>query len=109
MSDTEQARVWLRENGYADIADLIDEIISEWEKTGNRTRRNWWDILSGDKHGRPRFVAGRRFPVLRAAQIRQGKPISKNAISRSGEEEKQKTWQPARWSNYTPKKSKEKE
>ena len=36
------ARKWLRDNNYNDIADMIDELIDEWNKTGKGTRRNWW-------------------------------------------------------------------
>ena len=80
------ARVWLRENGYCDVADLIDEIMSEWAAVGNKTRRNWWDKLAGGINGKPKLVASREMPVLRAAQIRQGKPVSKNAICRNPDE-----------------------
>lgn len=79
-------RHWLRLHGYDDIADLIDEIIAEWRGAGRATRRNWWDILSGDKEGQPREVGGRKFPVLASAQRRQGKAVTKNAIQRSRNE-----------------------
>lgn len=81
------ARQWLRTNGYDDIADLIDEVINEWRLAGNGTRRNWWDVLAGRKDGKPCVIAGREFPVLRVAQIRQGKPVTENAIIRNPEEE----------------------
>lgn len=76
-------RDWLRQNGYQDVADLIDEVRAEIETTGNRTRRNWWDTLAGGKDGIPFTVNGHEFPVLRVAQIRQGKPITENAICRN--------------------------
>ena len=79
---SEDARVWLRENGYGDVADEIDAIMDEWKSAGNRTRRNWWDILAGGVGGKPRTVAGRTFPVLRVAQVRQGVTVTKNAIQR---------------------------
>ena len=81
------ARQWLRANGYDDVADMIDEVMSEWRAAGKRTRRNWWDILAGCKDGKPSTREGRTFPVLRAAQLRQGKPVTENAICRSPEEE----------------------
>jgi len=109
MSDKEEARVWLRKNGYDKIADLIDEIMSEWKEAGKSTRRNWWDILAGDKNGKPKNVAGREFPVLKVAQSRQGKPVSKSAISRSRKEEKQSVWKLARWEGHIPNHEKEKE
>ena len=81
------ARQWLRANGYDDVADMIDEVMSEWRAAGKKTRRNWWDVLAGGKNGRPTQREGRTFPVLRAAQLRQGKPVTKNAICRNPEEE----------------------
>lgn len=81
------ARQWLRANGYDDIANQIDEVINEWRASGNGTRRNWWDILAGGKEGRPYVIAGREFPVLRAAQIRQGKRVTANAICRNSDED----------------------
>lgn len=42
-------RVWLRENGYPEVADMINEIQAEWKISGKHTRRNWWDVLSGGK------------------------------------------------------------
>lgn len=97
MPENKTARVWLRENGYDDIADMIDEILEEWASKENRTRRNWWDILAGDKFGNPRIVAGRTFPVLKAAQLRQGKKTTTTSIQRNQKEEKQKVWKNARW------------
>jgi len=73
------AREWLRANGHDDVADLIDEIMRGWAEKGNRTRRNWWDLLAGDSKGRPRFAAGVELPVLAAAQKRMGRPVTKNA------------------------------
>jgi DNA adenine methylase len=78
---------WLIENNYKDVADLIDEVVEEWSEEGKHTRRNWWEILAGNVEGKPRKVAGREFPVLRAAQRRQGVPITPNAICRSPKEE----------------------
>lgn len=80
------ARSWLVENGYDDIALIIDEIMEEWKKNGNGTRRNWWDKLCGSKDGKPLIVSGREIPILRAAQIRKGYPITKNAICRNENE-----------------------
>ncbi|MGH9460522.1 MAG: hypothetical protein ACRD1X_04860 [Vicinamibacteria bacterium] len=79
-------RSWLRDNGYGDIVELIDEIQAEWRVHRKKTRRNWWEVLAGDKAGRPRVIEGRRFPVLRAAQIHQGMAVTKNAIQRNVEE-----------------------
>lgn len=79
-------RHWLRANGYDDVADMIDAVMGEWQKAGKTTRRNWWDVLAGDADGRPCKVAGREFPVLAAAQRRQKRPVTKNAIQRSRNE-----------------------
>lgn len=81
-----RAREWLLENGYQDIAERIDEVIDKWKAEGKQTRRNWWEVLAGDKHGNPRIVEGRSFPVLRAAQIRQGVRVSKGALCRNPRE-----------------------
>jgi hypothetical protein len=76
---------WLRESGYSDVAEKIAKIADEWKKNGVKTRRNWWDVLAGDKKGQPREVAGETFPVIAAIRQRQGlKPIS-IAVTKSGE------------------------
>lgn len=92
------ARQWLRENGYDDIADMIDEVMNEWRTEGKKTRRNWWDILAGRKNGEPCIRGGRTFPVLRAAQLRQGKPVTENAICRNPDEEIPPVVISGRWS-----------
>lgn len=79
-SSRKATRAWLIENGYPQIAEMIDEIQAEWKENGKHTRRNWWEVLAGGKNGAPRTIYGRQFPVLQAAQIRQGKPITKNAL-----------------------------
>jgi len=91
------AREWLIQNNYRDIADLIEEVVAEWKAQDKRTRRNWWEILAGDAHGNPRTVAGKTFPVLRAAQIRQGVPVSSAAICRNPKEEIPPIRVTARW------------
>jgi len=85
MSHETDARVWLRANGWQDVADMIDLVMEGWSARGKKTRRNWWEVLAGGAHGEPRTQGGILFPVLRAAQRRQGKPVTKNAISRPGE------------------------
>jgi len=74
MTTEKDARVWLKANGYAKIANKIDAIMAEWRKRGVKTRRNWWDILAGDREGRPRNVGSVAFPVLAAARRRKGWP-----------------------------------
>ncbi len=85
MAEQDLARLWLRENGYGDIADLIESFIAEWKATGKHTRRNWWEILAGDSQGNPRTINGKHFPVLKTVQIRQGLPVTPNAIWRREE------------------------
>jgi hypothetical protein len=79
-------RQWLLENNYEDVASKIDEVIKKWQIQGKRTRRNWWDVLAGDRKGKPKMIEGVEFPVLRAAQIRQGRQISMNAMCRNEHE-----------------------
>jgi hypothetical protein len=83
MSDRITARQWLRDNNYEKVADLIDQLMEEWAKTGKGTRKNWWKILAGDADGNPCVVSGRKFPVLRAAQIRQGVLVTPNSVFHS--------------------------
>lgn len=77
---------WLQAHGYADVAATIGAIKSEWKAAGKSTRRNWWAVLAGSRTGRPRRVAGREFPILRAAQERQGLPVTANAETRNAVE-----------------------
>lgn len=79
-------REWLRENAYDDVVALIDEAMARMAKRGSKQRRNWWDILSGGPGGKPWVREGIEFPVLRVAQIRQGKPVTPNAIQRTQRE-----------------------
>lgn len=55
--------------------------MESWVKLGIRTRRNWWDVLAGSPRGRERRVAGKVFPVLAAAQLRQRRRVTKNALT----------------------------
>jgi hypothetical protein len=91
------ARDWLRQNGYEDIAELIDEVVSELQERGSKERRNWWDVLSGRQDGKPNKVAGREFPVLAVAQTRQGKLVTENAIKRSDDEKPPPARKTGRW------------
>jgi DNA adenine methylase len=76
-------RRWLLQNQYPEVAALIDQVTAEWAARGKRTRRNWWEVLAGDARGGPRTVGGREFPVLRAAQLRQGVPVTADALCRT--------------------------
>ncbi|MGH7779973.1 MAG: hypothetical protein ACREQR_09110 [Candidatus Binataceae bacterium] len=64
----------------------VSEAFRPFARWESFTRRNWWDILAGGKLGKPSTVGGRLFPVLKAAQIRQGMPITPNAVSRADED-----------------------
>jgi hypothetical protein len=75
-------REWLRVNGYEDVVELIDQATARMADRGSKQRRNWWDILSGAEDGKPCVREGIEFPVLRVAQVRQGKPVTPNAIAR---------------------------
>ena len=88
---------WLSENDYQDVAALIDEVETAWKSQGKRTRRNWWEILAGTKDGKPRVVAGRTFPILRAAQLRQGLKETPNALCRNRKEPIPPLLVPGRW------------
>jgi hypothetical protein len=90
-------RDWLLANHYKDVALLIDNAIAKMEARGSKQRRNWWDILSGAVDGKPCVREGIEFPVLRTAQIRQGKPITKNAIALDDHEEPPEIVTTGRW------------
>lgn len=90
-------RDWLKNNGYEDVVRLIDDAIAKMASRGSKQRRNWWDILSGAADGKPCVREGIEFPVLRVAQIRQGKPITKNAIARNSREQPPDLITTGRW------------
>jgi hypothetical protein len=92
------ARDWLRDNGYEDVAALIDEVMAEMKARGSKQRRNWWDVLAGGGGGKPIVVSGREFPVLKVAQRRQRKRVTKNAISRNRKEAPPEVTATGRWS-----------
>ena len=71
---------WLKANGFEEIAFKIEFLMARWAVEGNGTRRNWWDVLAGGFDGRPITIGGITFPVLAAAQRRQGRPVTSNAI-----------------------------
>lgn len=83
MTTENDARIWLRANGHEDVADRIDAIMEAWRKRGVKTRRNWWDVLAGDREGNSRQVEGVAFPVLAAARCRKGWPSAGSEIGSS--------------------------
>jgi DNA adenine methylase len=76
MKTREDVRSWLRSQGRDDVVLDIDAVIRSWVQQGKKTRRNWWDVLAGDKDGNPRRVLGVAFPVLPAARSRQRRELS---------------------------------
>ena len=80
-------RGWLLENYYEDVAALIEDVIHRWEKAGVRTRRNWWDVLAGDKRGNANTIAGVQLPVLKAARIRKGLEATPDSLCRNQAEQ----------------------
>jgi hypothetical protein len=98
LGDTD-VRFWLRANGYDDVADQIDQMMVRWKAQGKVTRRNWWEILAGDKNGNPRIAGGKKFPMLRAARIRQGLGTDvPNLLCRNVNEQAPPVRNPPRWS-----------
>jgi hypothetical protein len=97
MPEKDPCREWLGKNGHDNIAELIDGFVSKWKAEGRRTRRNWWEILAGGRLGKPRTIDGQAFPVLKAAQIRQGLPVTANAISNSAERPPPRPRATGRW------------
>jgi hypothetical protein len=76
---------WLRQNGYRDVADKRERVLSIWRQNGVKTRRNWWDVLAGDQSGQPREVAGEKFPVIALIRKRQGLAPVRGALWKAGE------------------------
>jgi hypothetical protein len=100
MQPKETAREWLHANGYEEVARMIDEIMAEWKSKGKATRRNWWQVLAGDSHGKPRKIAGRTFPIIRAARKRQTLPSAENERSNTPREVAPKMTAIARWKGH---------
>ena len=95
-------RQWLAENGYEDVVALIDEAMKRIEAKGKKSRRNWWDTLAGKPGGVPSVREGIEFPILRVAQIRQGVPVTPNAISRNENEQPPDVVATKRWKKALP-------
>jgi len=90
-------RSWLRENEYVDVADLIEAVQAELKAKGSKERRSFFEVLAGGKDGKPIVVNGHEFPVLKAMQLRQGKPVTPNAIQRSASEQPPDVVPTKRW------------
>ena len=76
-------REWLVTNNYEPEAAILDQVLAIIVAKGKSTRRNWWDDLAGNRDGTPRVREGIEIPILRAAQMRQGVPVTPNAICRN--------------------------
>jgi hypothetical protein len=90
---------------YPLVATLVDELLQDFASRGVTTRRNWWVPLAGGAGGRTMSVSGREFPVLEVAQLRQGVPITANAIRRKPGEPDPPGFLPGRWAPKTKRKS----
>jgi hypothetical protein len=93
------ARVWLSQNDYPDIARKVDRALNRMGKKDSGTRRSWWEILAGTKAGKPRKVEGVVFPVLRAARLREGWDVTPNCLCRNENEIFPPKLEQKRWTN----------
>lgn len=100
-------RNWLLQNNYDDVALLIDTVMNGWIEKGTKTRRNWWDVLAGGKNGKPRTIEGVAFPVLKAAQLRRGIPVTDNALCRNDKEDVPQICASGRWEKKDDEKTNE--
>jgi hypothetical protein len=72
---------WLAQNNYEDVLKKIHAVELGWKRKGTGTRRDWWEVLAGNLNGSPKIIEGKKFPVLRAARIRKGWPVTEEFIS----------------------------
>ena len=78
---------WLAQNGYGDILKRINAVERGWDQKRTGTRRNWWDVLAGNKDGSPKTIEGKKFPVLCSARKRKDWPMTQDCISHNPTEE----------------------
>jgi hypothetical protein len=97
MPKHKSVRIWLCENSYEDIDGLIEQVISIWKIKGKKTRRNWWDVLAGRENGTQRIIEGVYFPVLKAARLRKGWPVTEHSLCRNENENIPAIIQSNRW------------
>jgi len=80
MATDADARVWLRANGFIEVADAILEIMQRWRERGLKTRRSWWEALGGTRKGTPVTVEGFTFPIIAAIREERGLPPADGAL-----------------------------
>jgi len=95
------ARAWLLQNNYEDVVAKIDRVEVRWRSQAKKTHRNWWDVLAGSKNGSAKRIEGITFPVLRAARLRKGWPVTDGYVCRNLREEFPTIVPQARWLNRT--------
>jgi len=78
---------WLAQNNYEDVLRKIHAVELGWKRKGTGTRRDWWEVLAGNESGSPKVIEGKKFPVLRAARIRKGWPVTADCLCRNTNEE----------------------
>jgi hypothetical protein len=88
---------WLDQNNYGDVLKKITAVEKGWEQKGTKTRRDWGDVLAGNKNGTPKEIEGVRFPILCAAQKRKGWPTTKNCLCKNPDEEMPAIAPQGRW------------
>lgn len=91
------ARTWLRANGFQDIAERIDRLITRWKTENKTTRRDWWLVLAGSPAGKPSETGGKPWPMLTAFRKRQGYPVHSDSIERGPHELAPSVFAQKRW------------
>ena len=87
----------MREHGYEDIDELIQQIEDTYAAKGTKSRRSWWLALAGTPAGRCRHYEGITLPILKAARQREGYPPAEGAIERTPGEQAPKKQAQGRW------------
>jgi hypothetical protein len=88
---------WLAQNNYEDVLKRINAVERGWKSKGTKTRRDWGEVLAGNKDGSPKMVEGIKFPVICAARKRKGWPAEGKCICRNPTEEMPAIAKQVRW------------
>jgi|SRR5882724_1172551 len=88
---------WLAENDYNDVLKKINAVEKGWQNKGTKTRRDWGDVLAGNKNGQSKIIEKVKFPVLCAAQKRKGWPTTENCVCRNPNEQMPPIVSQGRW------------